>query len=52
MFRLVNKFGNVHRTVPTEKKRDELIAQGYRVVEDKPKTPRKKGEKNAEEEQP
>ncbi len=48
MFHLVNEFGNVHRNVASEKKRDELIALGYRVVEDKPEKPkqtRKKTEK-------
>lgn len=47
MFHLINEFGNIHRYVQAEKKRDELIAQGYHVAEDKPekpKQPRKKAE--------
>lgn len=34
MFHMVNEFGNAHKIVPTERKRDELIAQGWRVVEE------------------
>lgn len=45
MFHMVSEFGNAHRDVPTERRRDELIAQGWRVVEDKPKPPRKKAGK-------
>ena len=32
MFHLVNKYGNVHKNVESEHKRDELIAAGYRLV--------------------
>lgn len=48
MFHMVSELGNVHRNVPTERRRDELIAQGWRVVEDKPKPPRKKAEKSGD----
>jgi hypothetical protein len=48
---MVSKFGNVHRIVSSEKKRDDLIAQGYRAVEDKSKQSRKKASKKSEEEQ-
>ncbi len=48
MFHMVNDLGNAHKIVPTERKRDELIAQGWRVVEDKPKPPRKKAEKTGD----
>lgn len=34
MFHLVNKYGNVHKKVESERKRDELIAAGYRLVEE------------------
>ena len=34
MFRLVNKFGNVHKHVKDARKRDELIAAGYKLVEE------------------
>ena len=34
MFHLVNKFGNVHKLVNSERKRDELIAAGYRLAEE------------------
>ena len=33
MFYLVNKYGNVHKKVESERKRDELIASGYRLAE-------------------
>ena len=33
MFHLVNKYGNVHKKVESERKRDELIASGYRLAE-------------------
>ena len=36
MFHLVNKYGNVHKKVESERKRDELIAAGYRLVEEPP----------------
>lgn len=36
MFHLVNKFGNVHKHVKDARKRDELIAAGYRLVEEPP----------------
>lgn len=48
MFHMVNELGNAHKIVSTERKRDELIAQGYRVVEDKPKPPRKKAKKTGD----
>lgn len=55
MFHLVNKYGNVHKKVKSERKRDELIAMGYHEVEEpqqsdeeKPKSGKKK--KTAEEE--
>ena len=48
MFHMVNELGNAHKIVPTERKRDELIAQGYREVEDKPKQTRKKAEKSGD----
>ena len=53
MFHLVNKYGNVHKKVESERKRDELIALGYHVVEEPVETPKlKKGttKKNAAEE--
>lgn len=34
MFHLVNKFGNVHKHVKDARKRDELIAAGYRLAEE------------------
>lgn len=34
MFHLVNKFGNVHKHVKDARKRDELIASGYRLAEE------------------
>ena len=34
MFHLVNKYGNVHKKVESERKRDELIAAGYRLAEE------------------
>ena len=34
MFHLVNKYGNVHKKVESERKRDELIAAGYKLVEE------------------
>ena len=34
MFHLKNKVGNVHKTVKSERKRDELLQQGY--VEEEP----------------
>lgn len=53
MFHLVNQYGNVHKKVESERKRDELIAAGYRLVEEPVETPKpKKGttKKNAAEE--
>lgn len=53
MFHLVNKYGNVHKKVKSERKRDELIALGYHEVkvpaegEEKPK--KGKAKKTAEE---
>ena len=43
MFRMVNKYGNVEMNVKAEKKKDELLECGWKVVEepqqgeDKPK---------------
>lgn len=34
MFHLVNKYGNAHKKVESERKRDELIASGYRLAEE------------------
>ncbi|MBR3778195.1 MAG: hypothetical protein IKL13_00515 [Clostridia bacterium] len=34
MFHMVNKLGNVHKFVKDARKRDELIALGYHVVEE------------------
>ena len=34
MFHLVNQYGNVHKKVESERKRDELIAAGYRLAEE------------------
>lgn len=34
MFHLVNQYGNVHKKVESERKRDELIAAGYKLVEE------------------
>lgn len=34
MFYMVSKYGNAHRKVKSERKRDELIAAGYRLVEE------------------
>ena len=34
MFHLVNKFGNVHKHVKDARKRDELIAAGYKLVKE------------------
>lgn len=34
MFHLVNQFGNAHKKVKSERKRDELIAMGYHEVEE------------------
>ena len=34
MFHLANKYGNVHKKAESERKRDELIAAGYRLVEE------------------
>lgn len=39
MFHLVNKYGNVHKKVESERKRDELIDAGYRLAEDKEPKP-------------
>ncbi len=39
MFHLVNKYGNVHKKVESERKRDELIAAGYRLVEEPAEEP-------------
>ena len=53
MFHLKNKVGNVHKTVKSERKRDELLRQGY-VEEDfagaKPYVPKKKAAKKPAEE--
>lgn len=32
MFHLINQYGNVHKKVESERKRDELIALGYHEV--------------------
>ena len=48
MFHLVSEFGNAHKIVMTEKKRDELIVQGYREVEEKPKQTRKETKKSGD----
>ena len=34
MFKLRNKAGNVYKVATTEHRRDELLAQGYRLVEE------------------
>lgn len=34
MFHMVNPSGNVHQYVNTEKKRDERLAAGWKLVED------------------
>ena len=39
MFHLVNKFGNVHKHVKDARKRDELIANGYKLVEGETESP-------------
>lgn len=43
MYHLVN--ANVHRYVSSEKKRDELVTRGYRVIEDEQKASKKKADK-------
>lgn len=50
MFHLVNKFGNVHKKVESERKRDELIAAGYRLTEGEEKPKKGKAKKTAAEE--
>lgn len=52
MFYMVSEHGNAHRKVKSERKRDELIALGYHVVEEPAKGEPKKGKtkKNAAEE--
>lgn len=39
MFKLKNKYGNIIKTVETERERDNLIDRGYKPVEDKPLSP-------------
>lgn len=34
MYTLKNKFGNVYKIVNTERERDELLKQGYTLVEE------------------
>ena len=34
MFKLINPSGNVYKEAATEHRRDELLAQGYRLVEE------------------
>lgn len=36
MFKLKNKYGNIIKTVETERERDNLIDRGYKPVENKP----------------
>ena len=53
MFHMVSKYGNAHRKVKSERKRDELIALGYHEVKEPVETPKpKKGttKKNVAEE--
>lgn len=35
MYTLKNEFGNVYKTVNTEREKEELIKQGYTLVEEK-----------------
>ena len=50
MFHLVNKYGNVHKKVESKRKRDELIAAGYRLAEE-PEQGTTEPEQDAEPEQ-
>ena len=38
MFTLKNKYGNVYKKVNTERERDELLKEGYTLVEKEVKT--------------
>jgi len=38
MFTLKNKYGNVYKKVNTERERDELLKEGYKLVESKVET--------------
>ena len=40
MFHLVNPFGNVHKHVKSEAKKNELLKDGWKVVEEPEKTPK------------
>lgn len=42
MFKLVNEYGNCYKSADTKEKRDFLIKNGYKLVEDKPKQETKK----------
>lgn len=48
MFHLVNPFGNVHKMVRTEKKKNELLKDGWKLVEEPEQDaePTKSGKKN------
>ncbi len=48
MYRLKNPAGNIYRDVDSEKKRDELIAQGWVDVTEKPKAAEEKKGKGAD----
>ena len=46
MFHVVNPFGNVHKHVQSEKKKNELLKNGWKTVEDAaPTETSKKGRK-------
>lgn len=44
MFKLVNEYGNCFKSADTKEKRDYLIKNGYKLVEDKKKVVEKKPE--------
>lgn len=48
MYRLKNPSGNVYRDVDSKQKRDELIAQGWVEVAEKPKVAEEKKGKGAD----
>ena len=51
MFHLVNQFGNVHKHVKSERKRDEMLKEGWKPVEEpkQAKEPKNTAAKKAKE---